>query len=124
MPAIPYIAIAIYLAIISTVAVVITVKDKRIATRNGARSAAAAGKSTGKSNAKQSGKSKNSKPATQEWRVPEKTLLIISALGGSVAMLLTMLKIRHKTKHMKFMIGIPVIIAMQIAAVIAAIVLF
>ena len=46
-------------------------------------------------------------------RTPEKTLLIISALGGSAAMLLTMFLIRHKTRHAKFMIGIPLIIALQ-----------
>ena len=48
-------------------------------------------------------------------RTPENTLLLISALGGSIAMILTMLAIRHKTKHMKFMIGIPLIIAVQVA---------
>ena len=50
-----------------------------------------------------------------EWRVRESTLLLIAALGGSVAMLLAMYTIRHKTKHAKFMVGIPVIIAVQIA---------
>ena len=53
------------------------------------------------------------------WRVPEKTLLILSALGGSVAMYVTMKTIRPKTKHPKFMVGIPVIIFLQIAAVAA-----
>lgn len=43
-------------------------------------------------------------------RVPERVLLWIAVLGGSVAMLLTMSLIRHKTKHPKFMIGIPAII--------------
>jgi uncharacterized membrane protein YsdA (DUF1294 family) len=46
-------------------------------------------------------------------RVPEKTLLIIAALGGSVAMYITMQIIRHKTQHKKFMIGIPVIMVLQ-----------
>jgi len=50
------------------------------------------------------------------WRVKEATLLLISAIGGSVAMLITMLLIRHKTKHAKFMIGIPLIIAVQVVA--------
>jgi uncharacterized membrane protein YsdA (DUF1294 family) len=49
------------------------------------------------------------------WRVRERTLLLVSALGGSVAMLTTMRIIRHKTKHAKFMVGVPVIIAAQIA---------
>ena len=48
-------------------------------------------------------------------RTREATLLLLSALGGSVAMLITMFIIRHKTKHMKFMIGIPAIIILQVA---------
>ncbi|QAT49759.1 DUF1294 domain-containing protein [Caproiciproducens sp. NJN-50] len=47
------------------------------------------------------------------WRVPESRLLLLSALGGSPAMLLTMLLIRHKTKHAKFMVGIPAIMTVQ-----------
>ena len=54
-----------------------------------------------------------SKKNRVELRVSEKALLILSALGGSVAMLLTMLLIRHKTKHIKFMLGIPLIIVAQ-----------
>lgn len=50
------------------------------------------------------------------WRVPEMCLLCLSALGGSVAMFVTMLIIRHKTRHPKFMIGIPVIIILQAVA--------
>ena len=48
-------------------------------------------------------------------RTPEATLLLLSAIGGSVAMLATMLLIRHKTKHAKFMVGIPIILILQIA---------
>lgn len=50
-------------------------------------------------------------------RVPEATLLLLSAIGGSVAMFITMLLIRHKTKHSKFMVGIPVIMIIQAALV-------
>lgn len=46
-------------------------------------------------------------------RVPEKTLILISVLGGSVAMYAVMLAIRHKTRHVKFMAGIPFIMAVQ-----------
>jgi uncharacterized membrane protein YsdA (DUF1294 family) len=46
-------------------------------------------------------------------RVPEATLLLFSLLGGSAAMLITMLLIRHKTRHIKFMAGIPFIMAIQ-----------
>ena len=51
------------------------------------------------------------------WRVPERTLLLLAALGGSPAMLLTMLLIRHKTRRPKFMAGIPAILVLQGLAV-------
>ena len=47
-------------------------------------------------------------------RTRESSLLLLSALGGSIAMLITMFVIRHKTKHAKFMVGIPLIIAAQV----------
>ena len=53
-------------------------------------------------------------------RTREATLLLLSALGGSVAMFITMQLIRHKTKHVKFMLGIPLIIIVQAALAIAA----
>ena len=49
-------------------------------------------------------------------RVPENTLLLVAALGGSFAMLLTMLLIRHKTRHPRFMLGIPLMLVLQIPA--------
>ena len=52
-------------------------------------------------------------------RTREAFLLLLSALGGSVAMFLTMLIIRHKTKHVKFMLGIPVIMVLQAIAAFA-----
>lgn len=54
-------------------------------------------------------------------RVRESTLLLLSALGGSVVMYLVMLLIRHKTKHIKFMLGIPLIVLAQ-AGLIAVVV--
>ena len=51
-------------------------------------------------------------------RVPEKTLMLLSIVGGSLGMYLTMVIIRHKTRHTKFMIGIPVIIMLQLAVLI------
>ena len=54
---------------------------------------------------------------TPRHRAREMTLLILAAAGGSAAMLITMLVIRHKTKHVKFMLGIPVMILLQLAAV-------
>ena len=51
------------------------------------------------------------------WRIRESTLFLISALGGSVAMYISMRLFHHKTKHKRFMIGIPVIIVLQLGAV-------
>lgn len=50
-------------------------------------------------------------------RISEFTLMTLAALGGSVTMLITMLIIRHKTRHLKFMLGIPVIILIQLSIV-------
>jgi len=47
-------------------------------------------------------------------RIPEAMLLGVSLAGGSAAMLVTMLTIRHKTRKHKFMIGIPFIIILQV----------
>ena len=50
------------------------------------------------------------------WRIPEATLMGVAALGGSVGSLLGMYTVRHKTKHIKFTVGIPVILVVQIFA--------
>ena len=47
------------------------------------------------------------------WRIPEATLLLIAAIGGSIGSLLGMYTVRHKTKHLKFTIGVPLILAVQ-----------
>lgn len=47
------------------------------------------------------------------WRVPEKMLMTVGALGGALTMFLTMQIIRHKTRHPKFMIGLPVFIVLH-----------
>lgn len=81
-------AVIIYFAIISLISAIVCIYDKAVSKRN-----------------------------KVELRIPERRLLLLSVLGGSVAMLLTMLLIRHKTRHAKFMIGIPLIIALQAAAI-------
>ena len=48
------------------------------------------------------------------WRIPERTLMAVAILGGSIGCLLGMNLFRHKTKHLKFTIGVPLILAMQI----------
>ena len=49
------------------------------------------------------------------WRIPEKVLLGTAVLGGSLGALVGMYTFRHKTKHLKFTIGVPVILVSQIA---------
>ncbi len=49
------------------------------------------------------------------WRIPEATLMTAAALGGSVGCLLGMYTVRHKTRHLKFTLGIPLILAAQVA---------
>ena len=85
----------IYLAVISLISIVVCIYDKHISKKN-----------------------------RVELRIPEKVLLILSAMGGSVAMLTTMLLTRHKTKHVKFMLGIPVIIILHVALLAGAYILF
>lgn len=50
-------------------------------------------------------------------RIAEKTLFITAVSGGSAAMYLTMLAVRHKTKHKRFMIGLPLIMIVQTAII-------
>lgn len=51
------------------------------------------------------------------WRIPERTLLGLAAFGGSIGVWAAMYIVRHKTKHMKFVIGVPLILAIQIGIV-------
>ena len=52
------------------------------------------------------------------WRIPEATLFLSAALGGSIGALAGMYTFRHKTKHLKFTLGIPAILAAQIGILI------
>ncbi|MGM9668985.1 MAG: DUF1294 domain-containing protein [Faecousia sp.] len=49
------------------------------------------------------------------WRISEATLLSVAAIGGSVGCLMGMYAVRHKTRHIKFTLGIPLLLAAQIA---------
>ena len=79
------IPLIIYLSLISLVAVVLTLCDKRAAKRSEHRN-----------------------------RVCERRLFFVAILGGAPVMLATMLLIRHKTRHKRFMVGLPVIILVQL----------
>ena len=51
------------------------------------------------------------------WRIPEATLMGVAVIGGSIGAIAGMNLFRHKTKHAKFYIGLPVILALQIILV-------
>ena len=51
-------------------------------------------------------------------RIPEKTLLLLAAIGGSIGALIPMYTLRHKTLHKKFFLGVPAILLAQIALVV------
>ena len=81
-----------YIALVSLCSIVVCIYDKKISKRNNVK-----------------------------LRIPEKSLFIWSAAGGSLVMFITMKLIRHKTKHLSFMIGIPVIFILQVALMYALI---
>lgn len=52
------------------------------------------------------------------WRIPEATLLCVALFGGSIGSLFGIYAFRHKTRRLKFTVGIPVILAIQLIAAI------
>lgn len=54
------------------------------------------------------------KAQKNQWRIPEATLMGIGLLGGSLGCILGMRLFRHKTKHPKFFVGLPVMLVAQI----------
>ena len=58
------------------------------------------------------------KARKNKWRISEATLMFSAVLGGSIGALLGMYTFRHKTKHLKFTLGIPTILVLQIFLVI------
>ena len=52
------------------------------------------------------------------WRIPEATLMGVAALGGSIGAIAGMYVFRHKTRHVKFFLGLPAILIIQIGLVI------
>ena len=86
----PWLILFGYIAVISLISIVVCIYDKKISKRNNVK-----------------------------LRIPEKSLFLWSAAGGSLAMYITMQLIRHKTKHVSFMVGIPVIFILQVALIVA-----
>lgn len=79
----------IYLIAVSAVALVLTVYDKIV----------------------------SQKKTKRRVRVPEALLMLTGAAGGATVMYITMQIIRHKTKHKKFMVGLPVFIVLHLIAI-------
>jgi len=72
-----------YIALISLIAVIVTVSDKIRARR-------------------------------KKRRISENALMAVASLGGAAAMFVTMILIRHKTRHIKFMAGLPIIMVLHV----------
>lgn len=54
------------------------------------------------------------KAIRHRWRIPEKTLFLTAAIGGSVGSIMGMYTFRHKTKHLQFTLGMPAILIVQL----------
>ena len=52
------------------------------------------------------------------WRIPEKTLFLITALGGGIGTIAGMYAFRHKTKKLGFVIGFPFITILEVILII------
>ena len=53
-----------------------------------------------------------------KWRIPEQTLFAITALGGGIGTIAGMYIFRHKTQKKKFTIGLPILVILEIIAII------
>ena len=52
------------------------------------------------------------------WRIRERALILLSFLGGSVGAMCGMFLLKHKTKHIKFLILIPLSLLLHIALIV------
>ncbi len=94
----------LYLFLINTVSLVLFAVDKKRAKAYGAAG-------------RRSGRGKKAQPSRGDrlkQRIPEKTLFVTAAIGGSVGAILGMWLFHHKTKHWYFVYGMPAILAGQL----------
>ena len=54
-----------------------------------------------------------------KWRIPEQSLFFWALIGGSIGAIAGMYAFRHKTKKLRFSIGFPVILILQIILIIS-----
>lgn len=59
------------------------------------------------------------KAKKRAFRIPEATLFIIAIIGGSIGSIMGMYAFRHKTRHHSFVYGMPFILIVQIALIVA-----
>jgi len=57
------------------------------------------------------------KAASHRWRISEKTLMALAFCMGAAGVLLGMTVFRHKTKHPKFFVGVPVALACNVGVI-------
>lgn len=57
-----------------------------------------------------------SRAVKSQWRISEKTLILLAVFGGSIGAMIGMMKFHHKTKHIKFYVGVPLILIVHISA--------
>ena len=91
----------IYLAIVNIVTFALFVADKKRAVHNGAVE-----------KAKRRRRPEPVRPMKR--RIPEKTLFIASAIGGSIGAIAGMWMLHHKTRHWYFVYGMPAILLLQL----------
>lgn len=58
------------------------------------------------------------KAKKKQWRIPEKVLFGSAIIGGSIGAILGMYTFRHKTKHTSFVVGMPIILVLQVIAMV------
>ena len=56
-------------------------------------------------------------------RIPEFNLIMVAALGGSLGSLLGMYIVRHKTRHLKFTVGVPVMLFIHVTLILLLLVI-
>ena len=54
-----------------------------------------------------------------KWRIPEQSLFILALIGGSIGAIIGMHTFRHKTKKLRFSVGFPAILVLQIILIIS-----
>ena len=64
------------------------------------------------------------KAKKHKWRIPEKTLLYITLLGGGIGTTIGMYMFRHKTQKIGFIIGFPTITIVEIIFIVYYIIKF